>query len=101
MKVCRCLLSKIRAEMFRPKPIPLLFIFNKEQIVSLHTFFVMKPIDIAFVDGKAKVSRIIRSLRPWKFCSGNARYIIEMPSGTMKLRTGETIDIASMLNPNS
>lgn len=48
----------------------------------IHTFFMRFAIDILFLDGKKQVTKIVRNVKPWRWCvSGRAKYIIELSAG--------------------
>ena len=66
--------------------------FKKEIPVSLHTFFVFFPIDIMFVDGNEKVAELVEAMQPFTTYIGkkNAKYIVEVPAGTIK-RSGTRV----------
>jgi uncharacterized protein len=50
---------------------------------SIHTIFMRFPIDVIYVDRKARVRKIRHSLRPWRlsFCL-LAKSVLELPAGT-------------------
>ena len=53
---------------------------------SIHTFFMRFPIDVIFVDRDSRITRTIRSMRPFRI-SGiylNALFSIELPAGTLE-----------------
>ena len=52
---------------------------------SIHTFFMRFAIDVIFVDSGNRITRTIRSMRPFRI-SGiylNATFCIELPAGTL------------------
>lgn len=52
---------------------------------SIHTCFMRFPIDVVFVDSNNRVTKMIRSMRPFRI-SGiylNALFCIELPAGTL------------------
>ena len=63
----------------------LIFIFSKEKIVPLHMLFVFYPIDVLFLNKEKKIVEIKEHFRPFSFYSpkNKARYIIEMPEGSI------------------
>jgi uncharacterized protein len=65
--ICKTPWSKARGMMFRTKPKLLLFVFQQEQIVPLHMFFVFFPIDVIFLDKKNRVVEIKERFRPFTF----------------------------------
>ena len=95
-KLCRSSLSKAIGLMFSRKQKTLLFIFKKEKIVSLHMFFVFYPIDVLQLNKNKKVVQLKENLKPFKMMLAKkpAKYIIELPRGTIKrtnTKLGDTI----------
>jgi len=61
---------------------------------SIHTFFMRFPIDVAFVDANNRITKAIRSMRPFRI-SGiylNALFCIELPTGTLEKTSTQTGD---------
>jgi len=87
--VCSTLFSHLRGFMFRfPKNDGLLFIFNKEGYISLHTFFVFFPIDIIYLNKDKKVIKIMKRILPFTLfiTPVKCKYIIELKnSKTLQL----------------
>lgn len=57
---------------------------------SIHMFFMRFPIDVLFVDQNNTVIYIIKNIKPWRVSKvvWNAKYVIELPVGTIeKTRT--------------
>ncbi len=69
---------------------------------SIHTFFMRFPIDVVFVDANNRITKTIRSMRPFRI-SGiylNALFVIELPAGTLEKTSTQAGDIAgTFLNP--
>ena len=88
-ELCKGAFSKSFGLMFSLKPKPLIFAFKKEKIVPLHMFFVFFQIDALFLDKNKKVVEIKESFRPFEFYNPKkkARYVVELPQGTVK-KTG-------------
>lgn len=84
--------TRFRGLMFRSS-------FNVEQALvidpctSIHMFFMRFPIDVIYVDREDRVVRVQQGLRPWRvgplFTNG-ARYVVELPVGTIA-RTGTSV----------
>jgi len=54
---------------------------------SIHTHFMMFPIDIIFVDDKTCITELFENLKPWKILiskNKESSHIIEMTTGTIK-----------------
>ncbi|MBD3318831.1 hypothetical protein GF342_02890 [Candidatus Woesearchaeota archaeon] len=79
--ICDTLLSRIRGQMFRKKPVTCVLSFPKEGHISLHTWFCRYALDMYFLDAKKKVVSIQKKVRPWRFCSGHGKYVVEVPAG--------------------
>jgi uncharacterized membrane protein (UPF0127 family) len=52
---------------------------------SIHTFFMLMPIDVLFLNNEDKVVKIIRNLRPWRMTGiyFKATKVLEMKVGTI------------------
>ncbi|MEK6876377.1 MAG: DUF192 domain-containing protein [Nanoarchaeota archaeon] len=85
-KLCRNIFSKSLGLMFALKPKPLIFIFKKEKIITLHMLFVFYPIDVLFLDKNKVVVEIKENLMPFSFYTpkNKAQYILELPQGAIK-----------------
>ena len=74
----------------------LIFVFNKEKIISLHMFFVFYPIDVLFLNKNKKVVQLKENFKPFRIMIAKkpAKYIIELPDKTIKktnTKLGDTI----------
>lgn len=85
-KFCKTLFSKALGLMFSKKNKTLIFIFNKEKVISLHMFFVLYPIDVVFLNKNKKVVEIKENFKPFTCYTpkNKAKYIIELPKETIK-----------------
>jgi uncharacterized membrane protein (UPF0127 family) len=54
---------------------------------SIHTAFMLFPIDAVFVDSDGQVRKVVGGLRPWRAaaCRG-ARAVLELPAGEAERR---------------
>jgi len=79
MKTYTGILGKTKGLMFSRKK-NIMFVFNKEQIINLHTWFVFFPIDIILLDKDRKVVEIRENLKPFRFYKSEkkAKYVIEI-----------------------
>jgi uncharacterized protein len=63
---------------------------------SIHTFFMLYPLDIVFLDEDFKVVKIIRNLSPWRmtWIYFKARHVLEMKAETLTrdLRSGDRLE---------
>ncbi len=84
-KICKNILSQIRGEMFRKEIIPLVFEFNKEQKIGLHSWFVKEPFDVIFLNNSWEVVELIHEFMPKTHYTPKkkAMFILEMPAGTI------------------
>ena len=65
----------------------LVFVFSKPKKVVLHMVFVFFPIDILFLDTNKKVVEVMENVKPFTphiLPKRNAKYIVELPSSTIK-----------------
>jgi uncharacterized protein len=85
--VCDSVLTRTKGLMFHQKIRDLAFIlaFPKEQHVALHMYFVFFPIDVLFLDKNKKVVEMKKQFMPFTqyIAARNAKYIVEMPDGTI------------------
>jgi len=96
-KLCKNNFSKARGLMFSKKPKTLIFVFNKEKIISLHMFFVFYPIDVLFLNKNKKVVQLKENFKPFRIIipTKPAKYIIELPNNTIKKTNTKLGDILS------
>jgi uncharacterized protein len=91
---CKSITSKARGLMFtRKKNRALVFLFDKEQKISIHMFFVFYPIDVLWLDKNKKVVQLKENLMPFLICKAqkNAQYLVELPAGIIS-RTKTSIE---------
>lgn len=96
-KECKTILSQGIGLMFQTNITPLLFILKRPQRITIHTFFMLKTIDIIYLDENKKVLETI-TLKPWRWNKPRekVKYIIEVPEGTIKrtkTRNGDIIKL--------
>ena len=84
-KECKTVLSQGIGLMFRTKIIPLLFILKKPQRITIHSFFMLKTIDVIFLNEKKEVVDV-KTLKSWSWFTPKerAKYVIEVPKGTIQ-----------------
>ena len=86
-KFCGDIFSKFIGLMFSAdKNKSMIFKFDKEQIISLHMFFVFYPIDVLFLDKKKIVVDKKENFMPFTFYNSKkkAMFAVELPNGTIK-----------------
>jgi uncharacterized membrane protein (UPF0127 family) len=69
--------------MFRKDSPPLLFTFNKEKKLSIHSFFC-KPFTAIWLDDKKRITKSIK-IKNWRpNFYGTGKYLLEIPLPTRK-----------------
>ena len=89
--------SKLFGLMFRKQITPLVFVFNKEKIISLHSFFVKFPIDVVFLNELFEVVELKQNLKPYQFYTpkNKALFVLELPEHSIVNSSIELRDIVS------
>ncbi len=78
VKLCTTVWSKFLGLMFKKKSSPLLFIFDEEKKLSIHSLFC-KPFRAIWLDKNKNVLKIVY-VENWKFnISGRGKYLLEIP----------------------
>jgi len=78
VKVCNTILSKMLGLMFRKNSSPLLFVFDRNRSLSIHSLFC-KPFTAVWLDEKMRVTKIT-DVKNWRFnISGKGKYLLEIP----------------------
>ena len=83
--------------MFR-KVAPLVFIFEKEQTISLHSWFCKGNIDLVFLNDEWEVVELHREWSPWKTYKSKTKalFLLELPAGSIfssRTELGDTIQL--------
>lgn len=87
--LCKTEFSKMLGLMFssknKIKNKAMIFIFEKEQSISIHMLFVFYPIDVLWLDKKKKIVEL-KTMQPFTvhYPKGNAKYVVELEAGTIK-----------------
>ncbi|MCH9003647.1 MAG: DUF192 domain-containing protein [Planctomycetes bacterium] len=80
-KICKTILSKTSGLMFKKNSTPLLFIFNKNKTLTIHSFFC-KTFKVIWLDDKMHATKII-NIKKWELnISGKGKYLLEIPIPT-------------------
>jgi uncharacterized membrane protein (UPF0127 family) len=83
VEVCDTLSKKFMGLMFRKNSSPLLFTFNKNKTLSIHSFFC-KPFRAVWLDDKFHSTRVV-DVKTWKLnISGRGKYLLEIPLSSIK-----------------
>ena len=77
VRPCKTILSKFRGLMFRKTSPPLLFIFNKEKQLTIHSFFC-KPFKAIWLDKEKRVTKTEIINKPKPYISGKGKYLLEI-----------------------
>ncbi len=78
VKICKSFWSKFTGLMFKKNSSPLLFVFNKNKKISIHSLFC-NPFKAIWLDDKMNVTKIIRTNK-WKLnIFGNGKFLLEIP----------------------
>ncbi|MBS3113227.1 DUF192 domain-containing protein [Candidatus Woesearchaeota archaeon] len=82
---CRDLISKGIGQMFRFKPAIMVFVFDEEQRVPLHMWFVFFPIDVVYLDSRHNIVELVENLKPFSYYNpkNKAKYVVEFSAGTI------------------
>jgi len=81
VKVCDTILKKSLGLMFRKNSPPLLFIFNKNKKLSIHSFFC-KPFKAIWLDDKMHATKV-SNIDNWRLnISGKGKFLLEIPTSS-------------------
>ncbi|MBW3019649.1 DUF192 domain-containing protein [Candidatus Woesearchaeota archaeon] len=85
--------------MFKPVS-PLVFVFDKEQKVDLHSWFCKGAIDLVFLNDEWEVVELFRELSPWRMyrSKNKALFLLELPAGTVFKSRTEIGDVIQLLH---
>ncbi|MCK4649642.1 DUF192 domain-containing protein [Candidatus Pacearchaeota archaeon] len=82
-KICDTPTKKFIGLMFQKNSPPLLFVFNKNKTLSIHSLFC-KPFRALFLDDKFHATKVI-DVKTWKLnISGKGKYLLEIPLPSTK-----------------
>jgi len=77
VKICDSPIKKFIGLMFQKNSPPLLFIFNKNKVLSIHSFFC-KPFRAIWLDDKFRSTKVI-DVKTWKLnISGRGKFLLEI-----------------------
>ena len=82
---CTSFWQQTRGMMFRKKVIPLIFSFQKQQNISLHSFFCPGNMDLVFLNEDWKVVELKREWPPRSRYKSerSALFLLELPAGSI------------------
>ncbi|MFA5381549.1 MAG: DUF192 domain-containing protein [Candidatus Micrarchaeia archaeon] len=86
-EIANTFFSKVRGLMFRKNPKRILFIFDKEGIYSIHSFFVFFKFDAIYLDKNMKIVEIFKNIKPFTPLikpTKKAKYLLEMEVESVK-----------------
>jgi uncharacterized membrane protein (UPF0127 family) len=86
-------MSKSVGLMFSKKK-TLVFYFKKEQLITLHMWFVFYPIDIYYLDKNKVVIEIKKNFKPFMLHTNKkrAQYLIETPFNKLRVRLDDKLE---------
>jgi hypothetical protein len=80
VKECKSIWSKFLGLMFKKESPCLLFIFNKDKKLCIHSFFC-KPFIACWINSRREITKIIKiSKKNINFC-GYGKYLLKIPDG--------------------
>lgn len=83
VELCDTPLKKFSGLMFRKNSPPLLFVFNKNKKLSIHSFFC-KPFRVVWLDENMRATKFV-DVKKWRpNFSGRGKYLLEIPITTKK-----------------
>lgn len=85
--------SMLKGLMFRKERVNILFVFRREGIHPIHSFFVLYEFDAVYLDNDFKVVEIFRNIRPFRTVSPSkpSMYLLEISHNRQKLNIGDKI----------
>jgi len=94
---CNSLLSRASGLMFRKKQMALIELpFESSTMADIHTLFMRFTLDLYWLDSKMRVISIKKQVK--RFCYAHAckksKYILEAPSGLLKLKLNDRLSTA-------
>lgn len=86
---------KLSGYMFRHRPHVPGFLF--ETSGGIHTFFMLFPLDLVFLDKENRVIKVIRNLKPWRhtWFYPKTKRVLELPLGILpsSIVEGDTLEV--------
>lgn len=91
MKICTTFKDRLIGNMFKKEIIDMCF----PKCNSIHTFFMLKPIDVYMLDKNFKVLFVLKNVKSYKFIlpKKNVFYTIETEINKYNFKINETLDI--------
>jgi len=94
------LFSQARGLMFRSKPVTILFKFDKDDIYSIHSWFVFFPFDIVYLDKGMRAVEIYKNVPSYSYLKPKrpARNFLELPPGgadRLGINLGDKIEVSA------
>ena len=82
---CKTFWQQTKGMMFRKEVVPLVFMFSKEQIVKLHSWFCPDNIDLVFLDEGWEVVELQPEWETWSSYRPQKKFmfLLELPRGTI------------------
>lgn len=90
--------TRLCGYMFREQPHLPGIIF--EPAPGIHTFFMRFPIDVVFLDGKNKIIKVYRHMKPWRhtWFYFNSTRVLEVPAGKFpqQIKEGDILEVQNV-----
>ncbi|MFH1521552.1 MAG: hypothetical protein ABIF18_01205 [archaeon] len=97
VKLCITILEKATGLIFKKNSPPLLFIFNKNKNIPIHSFFC-KPFRAIWLDEKMCATKIV-DVKNWKLnISGKGKFLLEIPESLKNNKLSSINDIVDNRN---
>ncbi|MFH1439704.1 MAG: DUF192 domain-containing protein [Candidatus Woesearchaeota archaeon] len=103
-EICETFFSKLKGLMFSSRDAKnnhknLVFVFNKEQRIGLHMWFVWFSIDVILLDSNKKVVEIKENFKPFRLFNSKekAKYVLELNHGAVKDGSIEVNDVIKII----
>jgi uncharacterized membrane protein (UPF0127 family) len=96
MRIATSMFERMKGLMFSEE-LPDCDAFLIKPCNSIHTFFMLYPLDVLFLDREFRVIKSIRNLKPWRmtWIYFNASQVLEMRAGTLtgELSVGDKLEV--------
>ncbi len=96
---CHTVFHQTLGMMFRKEVVPLVFYFNNEQIVRLHSWFCPAPMDLVLLDENWVVVEMLSEWLPKSTftSSKQAMFLLELPVGSIAHSGTDVGDVVNIL----
>ena len=97
---CRTFWEQTKGMMFRKNVVPLVFVFPRERIVKLHSYFCPDNIDLVFLDENWEVIELQPEWETWSSYIPQRpfMFLLELPRGTIYKTGTQAGDVVQIVN---